>query len=369
MRTSTQFAVLALLGGLGAGWHFYGDRVGLPKPLALLGLEARERAAAAGSSAPLGVAVSPVRLGTVTERTESVGSVRARDAVTITAKVTGLVTAIRFGEGQMVREGEPLVLLDDVALRAELDQARAMLDDARSQLQRAQRLESSQSIAAQRVDTLAAQARQAEGRVRQTQAKVEELRIVAPFSGRVGLRQISLGALIQPGTTITTLDDTARVRVEFAVPEVFLARVRAGGTVTARSAAYGERRFRGTVTVVDTRIDTATRTVRMVSEFDNADEALRPGLFLTVELLLDQRDGAMLIPEEAIDPVGDKAFVFVVRDDRVRRVEVALGQRLPGEVEIRRGLGPDDRVVVRGVNRLRNDAPVRVTETLSRPTS
>lgn len=369
MRTSTQLLVLAALGGLATGWHLFGERVGLPRPLALLGLEPAATAAAAAAAQPLGVAVSPVRLGTVTERAESVGTVRARDAVTITAKVTALVTAIRFGEGQMVREGEPLVLLDDVGVRAELDQARAQLDDARSQLQRGQRLESGLAIAAQRLDTLGAQARQAEGRVRQAQAKLEELRIVAPFAGRVGLRQISPGTLIQPGTPITTLDDTTRVRVEFAVPEVFLARLRPHAAVTARSAAYGERRFRGEVTVVDTRIDPATRTVRLVSEFDNADEALRPGLFLTVELLLAQRERAMLIPEEAIDPLGDKAFVFVVRDDRVRRMEVLLGQRLPGEVEVRQGIDAGDRVVVRGVNRLRNDAPVRVTETLSRPTS
>ncbi|UFN51011.1 efflux RND transporter periplasmic adaptor subunit [Roseomonas sp. OT10] len=370
MRKSSQLLILTALAGLGAGWHFYGDRVGLPRPLALLGLEPAARATASGNAnAPIGVVVAPVRTGTVAERTESVGTVRARDAVTVTAKVTGMVTAIRFQEGQKVKEGEPLVLLDDAALRAELDQARAMLDDARSQLNRAQRLVAGQSIAEQRVDTLAAVARQAEGRVRQNEAKINELRITAPFAGRVGLKQVSLGALIQPGTAVTTLDDLSRVRVEFSIPEIYVARVHAGSKVTARSAAYGERRFVGQVAVADTRVDTATRTVRLVSEFDNADEALKPGMFLTVELLLEERPDALLIPEEALDPVGDRAFVFVVRDNRAKRVEVALGQRLPGEVEVLRGVAVGEPVVVRGIQRLRPDAPVRVTETMARPTS
>jgi len=333
MRTISQIATVAVIAGLAAGWQAYGERYGLPKPLALLGLQAATTPGGAGrggggAGGPVGVVVAPVRAGTVVERAESVGTVRARDAVTITAKVTGIVTAIRFREGQLVNEGDVLVLLDDGALRAERDQAQAMLDDARNQLVRARQLQPGQTIAAQRLETLEALARQAEGRVRQAEARLLELRITAPFSGRVGLRQVSLGALIQPGTPVTTLDDTAKVRVEFAVPEVFVARIRPGSEVTARSAAFGDRAFRGAVAVVDTRIDPATRSVRVVSEFDNPDEALKPGLFMTVEMVLARRDDALLVAEEALDPVGDRNFVYVVRNGRAQRQEVRLGQRL-----------------------------------------
>jgi membrane fusion protein (multidrug efflux system) len=219
------------------------------------------------------------------------------------------------------------------------------------------------------VDELETLARGAEGRVRQTQARIEELRLTAPFSGRVGLRQVSPGALIQPGTPVTTLDDISRVRVEFSVPEVYFARVQVGSRVIARSAAYGSRRFEGRVAIMDTRIDPATRTMRLISEFDNADEALKPGLFLTVELVLESRPRALLVPEEALDPLGDRNFVYAIRDGRARRVEVQLGLRLAGEVEIREGLSANDQVVVRGLQRLREGAPVRVTETMTRPTS
>lgn len=371
MRTLPQLGILALLAGAGAAWHIYGEQFGLPRPLALVGLEtaapsAPQRGQGGG---PVGVVVSPVRTASVTERTESVGTVRARDAVSITAKVAGIVEHIRFHEGQRVREGEELVVLDAAALRAELDQARALFDDARSQLLRARSLQAGQSIAVQRLETLEALGRQAEGRVRQAEARLQELRIAAPFAGRVGLRAVSVGALIQPGTLITTLDDISRVRVEFSVPEIFVARLREGNPVTARAAAFGDRRFEGRVTVIDTRIDTTTRTVRVISEFDNADEALKPGLFMTVELELGRREDAMLIAEEALDPVGDRNYVYVIRDNRARRTEVRLGQRLPGEVEVVSGLRPGEQIVVRGIQRLRNDAPVRIVETVSRPTS
>jgi membrane fusion protein (multidrug efflux system) len=371
MRTLPQLAILAALGGLGAAWHIYGEQYGLPRPLALVGLEAaaptqQQRGPGGGA---VGVIVSPVRTATVVDRAESVGTVRARDAVTITAKVTGIVQSIRFQEGQPVREGELLVDLDAAALRAELDQARALFDDARSQLVRARGLQPGQTITAQRLETLEAVTRQAEGRVRQAEARLQELRVLAPFSGRVGLRQVSVGALVQPGTVVTTLDDISRVRVEFSVPELFVARVRVGSPVVARSGAFGDRRFEGRVAVVDTRIDTATRTIRVISEFDNADEALKPGLFMTVDIELERRNGALLIAEEALDPIGDRNFVYVVRENRARRVEVRLGQRMPGEVEVLSGLSAGDPVVVQGIQRLRNDAPVRVVETRTRPTS
>jgi membrane fusion protein (multidrug efflux system) len=372
MRTLPQLAIIAVLGAGLAGWHVYGEQYGLPRPLALVGLEAAaptQQQRGGGGGGPVGVVVSPVRTDTVVDRAESVGTVRARDAVTITAKVTGMVTGIRFQEGQPVREGDLLVDLDAAALRAELDQARALFDDARSQLVRARGLQAGQTITAQRLETLEALTRQAEGRVRQAQARLEELRVTAPFSGRVGLRQVSVGALVQPGTVVTTLDDISRVRVEFSVPELFVARVREGSTVVARSAAFGDRRFAGRVAVVDTRIDTTTRTIRVISEFDNADEALKPGLFMTVEIELERRPNALLIAEEALDPIGDRNFVYVIRDNRARRIEVRLGQRLPGEVEILAGLRAGEQVVVRGIQRLRNDAPVRVVETLTRPTS
>jgi membrane fusion protein, multidrug efflux system len=372
MRAWLQIGVIAIIGGGGYLWHTQAASWGVPAPLALLGLERAPPADAPRGGAPGGqvaVVVAPVRQAEVVERMESVGTVRAREAVTITTKVAGMVTAIRFEEGQQVRAGDVLMELDSDALRAELDQARAQLDNAQSQLSRARALPAGQAVARARVDELETLARGADGRLRAIQARIDELRLTAPFNGRVGLRQVSAGALIQPGTPVTSLDDISRVRVEFSIPEVHVARVRPGSIVRARSAAHGSRVFEGRVTVMDTRIDTATRTMRVISEFDNADEALRPGLFLNVQLTLETRPTALLVPEEALDSLGNRTFVYAIRDGRARRVEVQLGLRLAGEVEILQGVQRDEQVVVRGLQHLRPDVPVRVTETMTRPTS
>lgn len=372
MRVVTQLMVVAVLAGGGAVWQVYGHQAGVPPPTQLLGLDKAAPAGPGGGrpGGPQGglpVVVGPVRVATVTDRIEAVGTARAREAVTVTTRISGIVAAIHFREGQVVKAGDVLVELDRTQVTAELDQARAALDDSRQQLARARALRATQAVAEARIDQLEASTRSAEARVRQVQARIEEMKIVAPFDGRVGIRQVSLGALVPPGTAVTTLDDLSRMRIDFTVPELFVARLRAGMPVLATSPAFGERRFEGVVTVVDTRIDPATRAVRLISEFPNADEALKPGLFMTVVLTVETRDGALLVREDAIDPIADKAFVYVVRQGRAVRQEVRLGTRLPGEVEVLSGVARDEMVVVRGLQRLRNGVPVQVTETMPPP--
>lgn len=371
MRSASQIVVVAVMAGLGAGWYYYGDRVGLPDPLALVGLGpvAEANANRPTSGGLVQVVTAQVRQAAVVERIESIGTARAREAVTVTSRVSGIVTVIRFEEGQKVAAGDVLVELDRTQQAAALDRSRAFADDARTKLDRARRLRATQAVAEAQIDQLEAGLAQAEAQVREAAAKVEEMKIIAPFAGRVGLRQVSLGALIQPGAVVTTLDDLTRLRVEFAVPEVFTGRLAVGQRVVATSSAFGERRFDGDVTVVDTRIDPATRTVRTVAEFPNPDETLKPGLFLNIALTLAERPVALLVPEEAIDPVGDKTFVFAVRDGRAVRQEVQLGTRVQGEVEVVNGVTAEDQVVVRGLQRLRNGVPVHVTDVMRRPVS
>lgn len=371
MRTVPQLLIIAALAGLGVGWWRYGDRLSLPSPAALLGLSSNESSTAGRppSSMQVQVVAAPVRSATLVERIESIGTARAREAVTVTSRVSGIVSAIRFEEGQRVAAGDVLVELDRSQQVAAYDRARAAADDARTRLNRARQLRATQAVAEAQIDQLEAALRQAEAQVREAAARIEEMKIIAPFSGRVGLRQVSLGALIQPGTVVTTLDDLSRLRVEFAVPEVFVARLAIGQRVSATSPAFGNRVFEGEVSALDTRIDPATRTIRAIAEFDNQDELLRPGLFLNITLTLGERPSALLVPEEAIDPVGDRAYVFAVRHGRAVRQEVKLGMRVPGEVEILEGLSADEQVVVRGLQRLRNGMPVNVTEVLRRPLS
>lgn len=364
MRILAQALVVVGLGAVGvAGWY------------------ASQQWGGSGSTAsagpgrtigPIAVEVVPVRVGLVREAVESVGTARANESITITAKQAGNVANINFEEGQRVRAGAVLIELEAKERRADLDQSRADLEQSRAQrdeikqrLERAKQLRGSGNVTEARLDELESQLRAAEGRIRANEAKVramdarlDENRITAPFEGRVGLRQVSLGALVQPGTMITTLDDVTKLKIEFAVPENFLGHLRPQLGVVARTTAFPDRKFEGSVAVIDSRVDTVTRAVRVNAVFDNPDEALKPGMFLNVELALAERPNAILVPEEVLIAEGGRQFVFTVREGRAERREVKLGRRLQGEVEVADGLQPGELVIARGIQKVRHNQPV-----------
>jgi membrane fusion protein (multidrug efflux system) len=181
-----------------------------------------------------------------------------------------------------------------------------------------------------------------------------------PFAGRIGLRRVSLGSLVGPGTVITTLDDTDVIKVDFDLPEVYLSRLEPGLTVRARSAAWPDQEFVGSVSSVDTRVDPISRTIRVRSVMPNENGLLRPGMFLTVTLLNESVE-ALVIPERALIPERSMQYVFVVADNRIaeRRV-VRIGRRRPGEVEILEGLSAGEMVIVDGTQKARDGQTVQI---------
>lgn len=362
MRLVTQLGVIAVLGVVGAGgWYAYQEWGG--------------KAAATQRQAPPPPAVEFVTPTTrqVVERAEAVGTARANESVTLTAKQTGTVARILFQEGQTVRAGQALVELesreraaDMDSVRAEIAQARAAADEIRQQLDRTRALRATGNAPEARVDQLESQLRAAEGRIRQNEsrlraadARLDDFRIAAPFEGRVGLRQVSVGALLQPGTVVTTLDDVRTIKVDFSIPEQYLGVLRQGLAVNATTPAFAGRAFQGTVTAIDTRVDPATRAVRLNATFDNADSALKPGMFLNIGLAVATRENALIVPEDALVAEGARQFVFVVADGRSLRREVKLGLRQQGEVEIAEGIAATDQIIVRGLQRVRHNGPVR----------
>ena len=215
------------------------------------------------------------------------------------------------------------------------------------------------------VEDLTAQVKSLDGSLASAQAqrkaaeaRLEELTIRAPFAGRVGTRSVSLGAYISPGTRITSLDDLSRIRLDFAVPENLLGRLKAGQTVNATSTAYQGRVFKGVVSTLDTRVDQTTRTVRLTAEFENSDEALKPGMFLSVGLEVTTKEDAVLIAEEAIVSEGLRQIVYPVKDNKIERRVIRIGQRQGGKVEVLEGLQPGESIVVLGVQRVRAGAEV-----------
>lgn len=289
---------------------------------------------------------------------EAIGTANSNEAVSVTSKTSNIVTAIHFTDGQMVEAGQVLVELDRQQVVADRAAAAAAFEESRSQFGRSRELLATQALSRAQHEQLEATMKANEARVAAAEARLSDTYIRAPFSGRVGLRRVSLGTLISPGTVITTLDDTSSIKVDFSVPEQHVGQLRAGQAVVARTTAWPGRQFEGRVTSVDSRVDAATRSVIVRAVVPNRQGALKPGMFLTVDLAQDRRDG-VVIPEEALVPEQARQFVYVVEGERVAKREVLLGRREPGFVEITSGVAAGERVVTEGTLKLRDGAPVR----------
>jgi membrane fusion protein (multidrug efflux system) len=303
--------------------------------------------------------VAPVRSERLSFELEALGTARANESVDVTAKVANQVAAVRFTEGQQVRRGDVLVELDGTQARADLAVAEAALAESRSQYQRSRELYTPRVLSDSQIEQIEATFKANEARVAAARSRVGDTVIRAPFAGRVGLRRVSVGSLISPGTVITTLDDTSTIKLDFTVPETFIAAVQPGLDIAARSVAYPEVSFGGRVSSVDSRVDPATRSVTVRAVLPNAEGLLKPGMFLTVRLSRGAVD-ALLVPEQALVPEQGEVYVFVVRDDTVEKRRIRLGQRRVGDVQVVDGLAPGELVVTEGTQKLRDGVQVRI---------
>jgi len=312
-----------------------------------------------GAGAPIPVVVETLAPQSFVDQFTALGTAQANEAIDIRSRSNSVITRINFQEGQSVKAGQVLVELDTRQEQANLSRAEAQQTQAESQFKRSQALAQTQVVSAADLDQLEANLRVARAQVRGAQARLDTLYVKAPFAGRVGLRKVSLGDFVSPETIITTLDDTSRIRLEFAVPETFLADLAVGGKVQAESPVYPGRPFEGRIASIDSRVDPVSRSVTVIATLPNADQALKPGMFLTVALR-KQRDNVLLVPEEALVPRQGRQYVFVVEDGKAVEREVTLGGRAPGLAEVRSGVAPGARVITEGTQRVRDGAAVQV---------
>lgn len=289
---------------------------------------------------------------------EAVGTARARESVDVTSKATNTVVAIRFKEGDVVRKGDVLVELDSAETRAELEEAQAALADSENQFRRGQDLFTQQALSVSQLDTIEATLKANRARVSAAKARLDDTVIRASFDGRTGFRRVSVGSLVNPGTVITTLDDSSVIHLDFTVPETYLYVLERGLEVSARTAGLPDREFKGTVSNINSRVDPVTRSIVVRAEIPNEKGLLRPGMFMTVTLY-GNPEPTLLVPEAAIVPEQGKTFVFVVREDIVERREVRTGKRRPGQVEIVEGLREHEHVVIEGTQNVREGSRVR----------
>ena len=325
-------------------------------------LWAHSATALAAQTAPPQVMVAEVRADAFADRVEALGTLRANEMVVLTANTTELVTRIHFDDGQRVQAGDVLVEMSSEEERAQLQEARAAAEEARSQYERVRPLAAQGTAAKSQYDERRREWETAQARVAVVESRVADRTIRAPFSGIVGLRNLSVGALVRPGDPITTLDDDGVMKLEFTVPATYVDTLRVGLPIVAKARAFASREFRGEVRSVDSRVDPVTRSITARAEIPNPDRALRPGMLMTVVLLKNPRE-TLFVPESAIVASGRQSFVFRVDSasgNRVERREVQIGARRAGEAEVLAGLAAGDRVVVHGTQRVRDGQVVQV---------
>ena len=310
---------------------------------------------------------------TLTDDVQAVGSLKSSQGVMLRPEVSGRIARLGFADGARVKRGQLLVQLDDTLQRAQLQQAQAQASIARTNLQRSRELLAQGFVSQSAVDQNAAGLDVAEAQVALAQAQMQRMKVLAPFDGTAGLRAVDVGDYLKDGADIVNIEDLSSLTVQFALPERYVDRLRVGQPVEFSFDAFPGRTFKGKVHAVDSQVDANGRALQVLAQVVNAGAALRPGMFARPRVVFAVRDGAVVVPEEALVPLGAKQFVFRVAagaDGRQisQRVEAKLGLRLPGKVEILEGLKAGDMVVTAGHSRLLRGegVPVRVID-LSRP--
>jgi membrane fusion protein (multidrug efflux system) len=313
-----------------------------------------------GESPPMPVKTAPVTRETLNVEVTAIGTLRADETVVIRPEIAGRVATIHFKEGQAVRQGEPLATLDQAEYQAQLASSAAQLALEESSFRRLQDLERKNLTSQQNLDEARAKLDAARAQQELNRVRLDKTVIRAPFDGTVGLRQVSPGAYVKPGDDIANLESLGSMKLDFRVPETYLARLRAGQSLAVRVDAYPDQLFDGAIYAIEPGVDEETRTVLLRARLPNKGNKLRPGLFARVSLVLEQRENALVVPEQAIVPVGQKTFVYRVVDGKAAMTPVTLGLRRPGQVEIVEGVNAGDVVVTDGQLKIRDGAAVTV---------
>jgi membrane fusion protein (multidrug efflux system) len=313
-----------------------------------------------GSEKGVPVEAAKVVAAPLSEQVTAVGTLLSDESVTISAEIPGRLKEIHFVEGQPVEKGAQLFILDDSVYRAQLADAEAKLKLAEQTYKRTSQLFSSKYATAQSADEAVSNLAVAKAAVELAGVQLEKTRIVAPFSGIIGLRQVSVGEYITAGRALVNLEAIDPVKADFRVPEKFLPAIKVGQTIRIGVDAFPGDTFEGKVYAIDPRIDVAGRSLLVRAKVPNKDQQLRPGLFARVTVLLKLKEDALTIPEQAIVPQGDSQYVFKIDDGKVTLTKVTLGMRRSGRVEILHGLSADDQVVTAGQLKLRDGSQVSI---------
>jgi membrane fusion protein (multidrug efflux system) len=332
----------------GAWWYFY-----LEAPAA----SGASQLARGGFAVP--VETARVTVGPIERRLTAVGSLRSNESVVIRPEIAGRIAEFRFDEGERVQKGQPLVLLDDSVWSAAVEQAQAALELSQANYDRAVDLLQRKVGTTKARDEALSQMRVDQAELELAKARLDKSVIAAPFDGVVGLRKVSVGDFVNAGDDIVNLEQIDPLKADFRVAEAYLGAVEPGQRIELGVDAFPSRTFTGEVYAIDPLIDESGRSILLRARLPNPDHMLRPGLFARVTLVLNERQDALQVPEQALVPQGQDQFVFKVEDGKAAFTKVKVGIRREGMVEITEGLGPEDEVVTAGQLKIRDGAEVK----------
>ena len=280
---------------------------------------------------------------------QTVGSLRADESVIVRPEVAGRISRIHFVEGGRVAAGQPLFTLDGSLPQASLNEANANLENSRRSAARAGELSDQKLIARADYDRARAALAVDQARAASARTMLSKMTLRAPFSGQVGLREVSVGAFVNAGQDLVTLVRLDPIEVEFSVPENALANLRNGQKVRVAVDAFPDDSFGGEVVAIDPVIDANSRSARLRARIANPDARLKPGQFAKLQIDTgSDRSDALLVPEQALMQDGQTRFVYTVVDGKAKKTVIVTGARVPGMLEVVQGLKPGDVVITAG---------------------
>jgi len=317
-----------------------------------------------GSEPPATIAATEVQMENWRPRLNSVGSLVAIQGISVTNEVAGKVRSIHFRSGQAVNEGDVLLELDDSVDQADLEGALAGRRLAEVRFNRLRNLLEKNAVSQSDYDEARANLDNAEAQVQSQRELLQKKQIRAPFSGRLGIRQVDVGEFLSPGSSIVPLESLNPIYVDYSLPEKDLDRISTGQELTVTVKAWPDQVFRGKSSAINRGIDPETRNVRIRGTLQNPELRLRPGMFAQVKTLLPVREDVLTLPRTAVTYATYGQSVFLIKEEGgglvAERRQVITGDVRSGRVEIVSGLELGDSVVSAGQNKLRNGQPVRV---------
>jgi membrane fusion protein (multidrug efflux system) len=338
--------MLALIGG--AAYVLWPDSAAVPAP----------GGGSGGEMPPVPVLMAKVEVAPAQDTFRAVGSLLADESVVLRAEIAGRISFLDIAEGAAVEQGRILARMADEEWVALLKQSEAALALQELKIRRAEELRDKKVVSQQEYDETVAARDQARAALALARARLDKTVIRAPFGGILGLRKVSPGDYLEAGQELVNLESIDPVKVDFGVPERFAVSLKPGQIVNVRINAFPDEVFSGEVYAIDPRIDVTTRSFLLRARIANPGGRLRPGMFADAELVLAVRDDALWIPEQAIVPIGERRFVYVVSEGKAHMTPVQIGLRKPGFVEIVSGLRAGDIVVSEGQQKLQEGAAV-----------